>query len=136
MNMMDNLKDDLALYLMRIEERCKEWGIIGIDSTSLLVRDRSKKEMSIWLSNDPDIDPIIWWPGSQLPDPDANWLLGVLRPSSGNDYRESCFYALVTYDHVDGHWRSQFTVIDPREFEVVKWSYLPQIEQEQEGEGK
>ncbi len=135
MNMMDNLKDDLALYLMRIEERCKEWGIIGIDSTSLLVRDRSKKEMSIWLSNDPDIDPIIWHPGSQLPDQDRNddWLLGVLRPSSGNDYRGSCFHALVTYDHVDGHWRSQFTVIDPREFEVVNWSYLPQIEQEGAG---
>ena len=130
MNMMDNLKDDLALYLIRIEERCKEWGISGIDSTSLLVRDRSKKEMSIWLSNDPDIDPIIWWPGSQLPDTDAVWLLGVLRPLNGNDYRESCFYALVTYDHVDGYWRSQFTVIDPREFEVVKWAFLPKIEQE------
>ena len=49
MNMMDNLKDALALYLIRIEDKCKEWGMSGMDSTSLLVRDRNNSDMSIWL---------------------------------------------------------------------------------------
>ena len=132
MSMMDDLKNDLAFYLTQIEDRCKTWGLPGMDSTSLLARDRNNKEMSIWLSNDPDTDPLIWYPGSHLPDTSAGWLLAVLRPLNGIDYQEPNFYSLVAYDRIDGRWRSQFKTLDPHSVEVVKWSYLPKMDHKQE----
>ena len=132
MNMMDNLKDALALYLIRIEDKCKAWGMGGMDSTSLLVRDRNNRDMSIWLSNDADVDPLIWHPGSQLPDPDhdAGWLLAVFQPSRRGDYQKQAYYELAAYDHVDGRWRSKIMSLRAGEVEVVKWAYLPKLANE------
>lgn len=130
MNMMDNLKDALALYLIRIEDKCKAWGMGGMDSTSLLVRDRNNRDMSIWLSNDADVDPLIWNPGGELPDM-FDWVLGVLRPSKRSDYQEPDYYDLICYDHVGGRWRSKMGEVRA---EVVKWARLPKMDQEQDGE--
>lgn len=124
MNMMDNLRDYIALQLVRIEDKCREWGMSGVDSTSLLVRDRNNSDMSIWLSNDPDVDPLVWYPGNELPDM-FDWVLGVLHPLRNSDYQEPDYYALIAYDHVGGRWRSQMGEV--HKAEVVKWAHLPTI---------
>lgn len=128
MDTMQELKDDIGSDLVRIESKLRrKWGLSGIDSTSLFARDRSNDNMHIWLTNDQDVDLLVWRPGSEIPDPDTGWVLAVFQPSRRGDYQNPAYYELATYDHVDSRWRSKIMSLRAGEVEVVKWAYLPTI---------
>lgn len=125
---MQELKDDIGSDLVRIENKLRDkWGMHGVDSTSLFARDSSNDNMHIWLTNDQDVDLLLWRPGSELPNADNGWVLAVFQPSRRGDYQEPPYYELATYDHADRRWRSKTMPLRAGEVEVVKWSYLPQL---------
>lgn len=127
METMDTLKDDIAQQLVCIEDRCKnKWGMRGVDSVSLLVRDRRNNDMSIWLSNDPDVHPLVWRPGDERPNPDAGWVLAVFHVNT--EFPPPDYYAVATFNHVEGVWQSRIASPRGDSFTVVKWTYLPSIE--------